>query len=677
MNPLEDSQYVTFQLVYKLSDNTFRSLGYLNKINKNDLDTLKGSLLFYHQNDFDQYNEVFKETIAIYIKYRYLDMSKTENKSLIVDIRDKNKVIPTHLVNKVQIPSLYNTEKWGILESKSEFGGIINYEISRKNYFYSVHQNKDGRLVKIFSKNKLIIQFNDKFKTDNYFIRTIKNSHYHFINGKLEVNIKDKKDTKFIDKIKQDSSITNNIITLDLETYSSNINNEEVLNVISACIYDGDNKLSFYLSDYNSSDDLLRDAIKSLMNDKYNNYKVYIHNLSRFDGVFLLRLLADIKDTKLDVLQREDKMIALTLNFGNKCQITFHDSILLLPSSLDKLSKAFNIDNKKILFPIYWLLNNPDFNVSYKSFVPNIKYFKDININDYNNYILERSNIWDLKTELLNYNMIDCIALYEILIKFNELIFERFSLNAFNYPTLPSLAFAIYRAHFINDYKIPKIGGKILHDIRKSYTGGATEMYIPYGENLYHYDINSLYPTSMFRFDMPIGNIKQFTGNILDIMDNPFGFFKCKIIAPKFLENPILQIRYNDRTVSPLGKFEGWFFSEELFNAQKYGYTFEILEGYLFEKDNIFKDYVSVLHEMKQCSEKTSPLYLIYKLLMNSLYGKFGMSDNLPVHKIVNLETLDKIITSKDKVTIEEILEDLFLVSYHDIIEDKNLNDST
>jgi len=360
---------------------------------------------------------------------------------------------------------------------------------------------------------------------------------------------------KFIDKIKLDTSINLNIITLDLETYSTLENNEEALKVISCCIYDGNNKLFFYLSDYSSSEELLRAAIKSLINEKYNNYKIYIHNLSRFDGIFLLSILATMKETKLDVLQREDKMFALTLKYGNKCKITFHDSMLMLPSSLDKLSKAFNIDNKKILFPIKFLLSNPDFNINYIGNVPDIKYFKDISIEEYNNYVNERNNIWNFKNELLNYNMIDCIALYEILIKFNKLIFEKFSLNAFNYTTLPSLVFNIYRSSFMNDYKIPKIGGKMLYDIKQSYTGGSTDMYIPYGENLYHYDINSLYPTSMFKFDMPIGNIKQFTGNILEIMDNPFGFFKCKITSPILLNNPILQIRYNNRTVSPLGSW--------------------------------------------------------------------------------------------------------------------------
>jgi hypothetical protein len=31
-------------------------------------------------------------------------------------------------------------------------------------------------------------------------------------------------------------------------------------------------------------------------------------------------------------------------------------------------------------------------------------------------------------------------------------------------------------------------------DIKSAYYGGITEVYKPYGENLYNYDVNSLYP---------------------------------------------------------------------------------------------------------------------------------------------------------------------------------------
>jgi DNA polymerase family B len=168
------------------------------------------------------------------------------------------------------------------------------------------------------------------------------------------------------------------------------------------------------------------------MANKDNNYKIYIHNLSRFDGIFLLKILATLENRKLIPIIKDDKMIALTLKFGSKNKITFHDSMLLLPSSLDKLRKSFNVENKKVVFPIYWLLNNPDFNINYIGNVPDIKYLKSINIEDYNDYVNERNNIWNLKNELLNYNLIDCIALYEILIKFNDLIYDKLSLNAFN-----------------------------------------------------------------------------------------------------------------------------------------------------------------------------------------------------------------------------------------------------
>ena len=51
---------------------------------------------------------------------------------------------------------------------------------------------------------------------------------------------------------------------------------------------------SFYLSDFNSVDDMLTAAIKSLMRNKYNNHSVYAHNLSKFDGIYLLRVLAQL-----------------------------------------------------------------------------------------------------------------------------------------------------------------------------------------------------------------------------------------------------------------------------------------------------------------------------------------------------------------------------------------------
>lgn len=60
-------------------------------------------------------------------------------------------------------------------------------------------------------------------------------------------------------------------------------------------------------------------------------------------------------------------------------------------------------------------------------------------------------------------------------------------------------------------------------------------------------------------------------------------------------------------------------------NAQRLGYTFEVLNGYKFKKEFIFKSYVETLYKLRNQYNKTDPLNLICKLLLNSLYGKFGM----------------------------------------------------
>src|SRR5258708_31928950 len=77
-------------------------------------------------------------------------------------------------------------------------------------------------------------------------------------------------------------------------------------------------------------------------------------------------------------------------------------------------------------------------------------------------------------------------------------------------------------------------------------------------------------------------------------------------------------------------------FSEELYNAQKYGYKFEILWGYTFKSEYIFKDYINKLYNLRLTYPKTDPMNLIAKLLLNSLYGRFGMDDSFTYSQIMS-----------------------------------------
>jgi hypothetical protein len=127
------------------------------------------------------------------------------------------------------------------------------------------------------------------------------------------------------------------------------------------------------------------------------------------------------------------------------------------------------------------------------------------------------------------------------------------------YSTLPSLAFGLFRTHFLVSpeeikkaqnkellsqdktksktspilperklykevaihSKIHMLSGIIEQNIREGYTGGAVDMYIPSLENspldtkIYAYDVNSLYPFVMANNRFPIGNPTYFEGDII------------------------------------------------------------------------------------------------------------------------------------------------------------------
>jgi hypothetical protein len=96
-----------------------------------------------------------------------------------------------------------------------------------------------------------------------------------------------------------------------------------------------------------------------------------------------------------------------------------------------------------------------------------------------------------------------------------------------------------------------------------------------------------------------------------------FGHFYCEIIAPEDLNYPILQIHYKGengiRIISPVGKFSGWFFSEELKNSLKFGYKIKVLRGYQFFRGNIFKGWIEEQYKLRTYYPKSHPLNYIGK----------------------------------------------------------------
>ena len=168
-------------------------------------------------------------------------------------------------------------------------------------------------------------------------------------------------------------------------------------------------------------------------------------------------------------------------------------------------------------------------------------------------------------------------------------------------------AFAKARgSQYLNEDSIHMLSGDIANYIRQGYTGGACDMYKPRpvdNRKIFGYDVNSLYPTVMSKNKLPIGNPTYFSGDITKIDKNAFGFFYCNVTTPDNLKHPIIQTRIKTsdgiRTVAPLGTWSDMVFSEEMYNAIKFGYKFEVLGGYTFESDYVFDSFVNDLYKIR------------------------------------------------------------------------------
>jgi len=298
--------------------------------------------------------------------------------------------------------------------------------------------------------------------------------------------------------------------------------------------FDGRRCNSFYISDYKNAEDMIKACINSLTIENYNKFKIYVHNLANFDAVFLLKILVELGS--VEPILNKGRLISINFTghvkqvdsiakakIVNKkgiiidklilCSLTFYDSYQLLLASLRKLGVAFNVIEKKDIFP-HLFLNNPDIPYDYVGPVPSIEYFINITIDEYNEYCKRfPNNTWSLREEAISYCELDCISLHQIIIKFSDLIYNKYSINITKFPTITGLTFVIFRSHFLNIFTIPMLSGKVFKEIKTLFTGGATDMYLPcnYDQKpIYCYDVNSLYPYIMQNEMMPIGKIVYF-----------------------------------------------------------------------------------------------------------------------------------------------------------------------
>ena len=447
------------------------------------------------------------------------------------------------------------------------------------------------------------------------------------------------------------------IITIDIET----VNKDGKLIPFLYCMYDGKNNYSFF----SDKPDQLFDQ---LLRRKYRGYNIYAHNLSKFDIVYLFKYISNLstnKGFKVDPIIKDGDIISIKIsNRAKGINIILKDSYLLLEASLLQLSKAFDCSKIKGTEPI----------LQYSDLLSeNEKYYAQ-NTLHYNKEVELINNFNEWKELITTYCNNDCLILFEIITKFKELVWRNWRINIDDYPTFSSLSFAIFRTHYLEENTIPLTSGKVFDFIKESYTGGSTDMYIPYGTNINCYDVNSLYPYVMRENKFPIGPINEFEGDIsiLSLINQERDIYfiaDVDITSKSDLIHPYLQIHHkinnNIRTIAPLGNWQMKIHSSEYFNSLK-DYDITIKNGYFFNKGDLFSKFVDNLYHERSKYPKGSAMNYTCKLIMNSLYGRFGMHPITNKQEFVTLDRFKELTITNEIIDILDLGENGFFVTYKD-----------
>jgi len=164
---------------------------------------------------------------------------------------------------------------------------------------------------------------------------------------------------------------------------------------------------------------------------------------------------------------------------------------------------------------------------------------------------------------------------------------------------------------------------------RDAYFGGRTECFKLGSfikDKFYYLDINSMYPAVMKDNEFPI---KFFAHKVKPSEEFLRLCLKkyCVVARVKIkTKKPIVPYRKDVKVLFPIGRFETVLTTPELKLALEENVIQKVLSMCLYEKAQIFKDFIDFFYnERLKAKQQGNTAYdLFFKLIMNSLYGKFG-----------------------------------------------------
>ena len=215
----------------------------------------------------------------------------------------------------------------------------------------------------------------------------------------------------------------------------------------------------------------------------------------------------------------------------------------------------------------------------------------------------------------------------------------------------------------LNEKKLIEETAKLKHlNIRDALFGGRTEAFKSYvkcqdDEEIYYYDVVSLYPTVNALDKYPVGYKNHYMPTLDEISNGSFiGVVKCTVTPPTDLYIPVLPQSAESKLLFHLKPMTGTWCSVELKKAIEKGYIINCIHSaFKYEEmTGLMKSYVEYFLKIKTCNSgvknaeeckklnashhaiglnidiepfetfKNPGMKEIAKLCLNSLWGKFG-----------------------------------------------------
>lgn len=231
---------------------------------------------------------------------------------------------------------------------------------------------------------------------------------------------------------------------------------------------------------------------------------------------------------------------------------------------------------------------------------------------------MELENRAENMDEITDYLRGDCVYLHELLSKNFELYGQKIS--------LASSAFTYWHKQFSGMKLKPKTYAPFFDLFKPYYYGGRVECFQKgiINKPFRVYDIRSAYPRAMLE-------------------QHPFGslFTKGKVLPDSGIEKCFVELFGISDGVLPFRDKSGLSFPNDGEARRYYATGWEVKAGLetgklkilkienvrQFEETITFRDYVYYFYNLKESVRDKSPSeYLLAKLYLNSLYGKFGMN---------------------------------------------------